>query len=143
MDNCLACLTVELNMFLLGPGPRIEDPGWLLQILTHARHADLREETSADRLHLEDPLRQFADRRGILLASGKCLITGDKLQAAQAPNSKDLLALDLGHLLAHLPPPPHHHHPFPHRLIIYHRTHSTHFLSRLLLFNQDLGTLLM
>lgn len=143
MDNCLACLTVELNTFLLGLGPRIEDPGSLLQILIHARHADLREETCADRLHLEDPLRQFADRRGILLASGTCLITGDKLQAAQAPSSKDPLPLVLGPLLAHLPPPPPLHHRFPHLPIIYHRTHNTHFLSRLLLFNQDLGTLLM
>lgn len=124
-------------MFLLGLGPRTEAPGWLWQILDYALHVDLREAMSADRLHQEDPLRLSVARQDILLALGMCLITGDKIQAVQVvASSKDPLALNSGNLQAL------HHQPFLHLPIIYHPTHSTHFLNRVS-FNQYLGTLVL
>lgn len=94
----------------------------------------------ADRLHQEDPLKLSAGRQGILLDLGKCLITGDKLQAAQGVvSSKDPLALALGH-----PQDLHHHrhHPFLHPLIIYHPTNRTLFLNSLP-YKQYLTTLVL
>lgn len=119
-------------MFLLGLGPRTEVPGWLWQTVVHDLHEDLREAMFADRLHQEDPLRLSVGRRGILLALGKCQITGDKLQAARGvASSKDPLALASGHPQALHLPRHRHRHPFPHLLITYHRTNRTHFLSSL------------
>ncbi|KAE8297314.1 Lysyl oxidase-like protein 1 [Larimichthys crocea] len=81
---------------------------------------------SAGRLHQEDPLRLFVGRQGILLALGKCLITGGKLQAAQVVSiSKDPPALASGHpQVLHLLL--HHHRLFLHLPIVFHPTHSTH-----------------
>lgn len=130
-------------MSLPGRWPGTEVPGWLWQILIHALHVDLREAMSADRLHQEDPLRLSVGRPGILLALGKYLITGDKLQAAQVvASSRDPLTLASGH-----PQAPHrhhhrHHHPFLHLLIIYQPTHSTQFRNRLP-SNQFLTTLVL
>lgn len=119
-------------MCLLGQGPRTEVPGWLWQTLEHNPHVDLREAMSADRLHQEGPRRLSVGRRGILLALGKCLITGDKPQAApeEEASSKDPRLLASGHPQA-LHRRRHRHHPSLRLLIIYHRTHSTHFLHRL------------
>lgn len=66
-------------MSLLGQLPRVEVPELLWQTPSHALHVDLREAMSAARRHQEDPLTLSVARQGILLALGKCPITGDKL----------------------------------------------------------------
>jgi len=116
-------------MFLLGVGPRKEVPGWFWQMLDHALHADLREEMSADRLHRGDILRLSAGRPGILSGLGKCLITGDRAQAAQVvAGSRDPQVVVFVHQRA-LHQHHRHLHPFPHLHITYRLTNNTHFRS--------------
>lgn len=103
-------------MSLLGLEAKKELPVSFWQIL--ALHADVREATSVDRLHQGDPLKLFVDRQGILSVLGRCLITGDKPQAAQErANSMVPQAVITGHHL----------HPFLLLHITYHPTHNTHF----------------
>lgn len=114
----------------------------------HVLHVDLREAMSADRLRREGPLRLSVGRHGILLALGKCLITGDKPQAAQVvANSRVHLALASDHPQAHHLHP-HRHLPFLHPLIVYrpthnfrfrHRLHSSHYLMTLVMWRDQSG----
>lgn len=130
-------------MFLQGRGPRTEVPGWLWQILVRVLPADLREATSADRLHQEDPLKLSVGRQGILSGLGKCLITGDKPQAVQAvASSRDPLPAASTHPRARHLHLRHHPHPFLHLHIMFQSTHNSHYPNSLN-SNQYLTTLVL